>query len=380
MKQTKRILFAGYAPVHFLCFLPVYQRLIEDNRLEIYLSGGFREKTNDQVAYKLEEFYDHFPVPSESIIPIDQARSESFDVLVCSHLSDDFFPRSVGKAVQIFHGVSFKNLAVRDKALRYDFLCLPGRYHAEKYVQAGLVREGGAQCLITGFPKCDALIQGELDRSNLLRRLGLNPAFPIVLFAPTGEKHNALETAGKNILESFGRASNINLLIKPHDHPKNKINWFEKLAPFESDHIRLVKDLDVIPQLHAADVLITDASSVAVEYTLLNRPIIFIDVPKLFKRVEKRAPSMDLETYGRKIGTVVKEPENTLEIVQQSLASPQQNQEIRQAMAKHVFHGPGQAAETVAEVILHAAGLRDEPPPSAEWIQPGQGMPLGQVA
>ena len=39
--ETKRTLFAGYAPVHFLCFFPVYKRLVADPRLEIYLSGGF---------------------------------------------------------------------------------------------------------------------------------------------------------------------------------------------------------------------------------------------------------------------------------------------------------------------------------------------------
>ncbi len=53
----KRILFAGYAPVHFICFLPVYNILAEDERMEIWLSGGFLHKDPD-------EFYNLATEPS----------------------------------------------------------------------------------------------------------------------------------------------------------------------------------------------------------------------------------------------------------------------------------------------------------------------------
>ena len=38
--SAKRILFAGYAPVHFVCFLPVYRRLVEDPAVEIIRPPG----------------------------------------------------------------------------------------------------------------------------------------------------------------------------------------------------------------------------------------------------------------------------------------------------------------------------------------------------
>ena len=46
----KRLVFAGYAPVHFLCFLPMYRRLAADSRVEVFLSGGFREGKGDQAT------------------------------------------------------------------------------------------------------------------------------------------------------------------------------------------------------------------------------------------------------------------------------------------------------------------------------------------
>ena len=40
-----RVLFTGYAPVHFLCFQPLYERLIEMSALSVGLSGGTRTKS-----------------------------------------------------------------------------------------------------------------------------------------------------------------------------------------------------------------------------------------------------------------------------------------------------------------------------------------------
>ena len=36
----KRILFTGYAPVHFVCFRPVYERLRRVPGVQVFVSGG----------------------------------------------------------------------------------------------------------------------------------------------------------------------------------------------------------------------------------------------------------------------------------------------------------------------------------------------------
>jgi hypothetical protein len=373
--RPKRIFFSGYAPVHFLCFLPVYQRLQARSDVELWLSGGWKQKNGEAVSYSLDGFYDTFPVNRERILTVEQSRAEDFDVVVCAHLSDDLFPRTAKSTVQIFHGVSFKNLSIRDKALRFQYLCLPGRYHAEGYQRAGLVRPDSSACLLTGFPKTDLLASNKVDRAALLRSLNLDPALPTLLFAPTGEKDNALEIHGRAAIEAISAAGEWNLIIKPHDHPKRKIDWFKELAPFENERVRLIHDLDVVPYLAAADLLLTDASSVAVEYTLLDRPILFLDVPSLFERVKERAPELDLETYGRKIGKVVPNAGELVAAIRASLREPGRERAVRQAMARHVFWKPGSATERVANVILHAAGLRATLPPDVERLEPQAAVP-----
>ena len=106
-----RILFSGYAKVHFVCFLPVYQVLRQDPELELYLSGGFKKTEGDQTTFEIDGFYDDFPVDHEKILDSATAKTQDFDVVVCAQLSDALFPRSARSTVQIFHGVSFKNLA-----------------------------------------------------------------------------------------------------------------------------------------------------------------------------------------------------------------------------------------------------------------------------
>jgi len=366
----KRILFSGAAWVHFACVLPVYERLVRDPRIEFWLSGGFKnEEVEGDARYRIEGFYEPFPVDRSRVIPVDQMRGMDFDVLVAAHKSPPR-PRSVGKVVQVFHGVSFKNLGVREKYLQFDHLCLAGRYHAGAYRKQGFVRKPG-QCLITGVPKMDALVSGKLDRAALLGRYGMDPSRPTVLYAPTGSRYNSMETMGKRVLGEIARAGKWNLLVKLHDHPKDtSIDWAAEVAALETDRLRLVRDPDVVPYLHAADLLLTDASSVSVEYTLMDRPIVFLDVPELLKDVVDRGGALDLETHGRKGGVVVGKPEEVVGAIAGGLADPGRHAEARRATAKDVFHGPGLATERVTGVVLYAAGLASALPEGIVPLEP----------
>jgi len=377
MTDTKRVLFAGYAPVHFLCFRPVYELLRQDPRMDVWLTGGFRRRTGgddpaqaDEWRYDLEGFYDPYGVDASHVRPFAELRDEHFDVVVCSHSSAVFFPSSYGKSVQIFHGVSFKNFAVRDKVLQYDFACVAGPYHGRRFELEQILGKGTSEFFLTGFPKLDRLVSGELDRAGLLKGLGLDPARSTILYAPTGGRHNSLDVMGEDIVRAIAAEGEWNLLIKPHDHPKKAVNWFERLSPLEDERVRVLRDFDIVPYMHAADLLLTDASSVAMEYTLLDRPIVFMDVPELLTNVRKRGGALDLDTYGRKIGVIAEGVEQLVPCLKTSLARPDQLSEIRKAAARDLFHVPGSASSNVAGVVRFAAGLTTELPERVARLHP----------
>jgi hypothetical protein len=372
MTQVKRVLFGAYAPVHFLCFRPVYEILRKDPDVEIWLTGGFRRKDKQAgtVSYDLAGFYEPYGVDMEFVRPFEELPEVHYDAVLSTHSSTIFFPESYGKSVQMFHGVSFKNFSVRDKVLNYDFACVVGSYHAGRFESEGILGEGKTRFFMTGFAKLDTLVTGPDLRVPLLKGMGLDPGRPTILYAPTGGKYNSLDEMGEELITAIRDGGNWNLLIKPHDHPKKAVDWMQKLAPLESERIKLVRDFDIITYLAAADLLLTDASSVSMEYALRDRPMVFVDVPKLLTNVMERGGSLDLDTFGRRVGSIAYGPDDVAAKIASALANPTREGELRRRAAAEMFHDAGHAAENVAGVIRLALDSTAELPAGVQELTP----------
>ena len=348
----KRILFAGYAPVHFVCFQPLFERLRRTRGIEVVLSGGRDESPDGGKALTAKELYAPFRVPARSIMPLSRIQRESFDMVFCAHVSG-YFPREERDRIQLFHGVSFRNMAVRRDVLVYDHLFVVGPYMRRLFTGQGMLREGDPKLVPIGFPKLDRLVNGALDRRRILRRLKLSGRRPIVLYAPTGQKDNSLETGvGEAMIERLRRTGKYDILIKLHDHPRDRAtDWPDRLAPLLDAHTRLVHDYDVVPYLFLADLLVTDASSVSNEYALMNRPMVFLDVPQLLAAMQRKGVALDLDTWGRKGGVTVRWPDEAVEAIAWSLAHSRRGASLRRAMARDLFYNPGSATDRAMEWI-----------------------------
>lgn len=213
--------------------------------------------------------------------------------------------------------------------------------------EAGRVRKSRP----IGFPKTDTLVGGSIDKAGLRSRYGFDGSRPILLYAPTGEAHNSLETMGESVIRNLSSCGNFDLLVKPHDHPKSGADWFATLAPLENSHMRLARNPDVVPLLALSDALITDASSDANEYTLLDRPIVFLDVPELLRHSSASGAALDLERWGRKGSAIVARPEDVADIVMGSLADARRMSDIRRAIAADLFYNPGHATDAAIDWI-----------------------------
>lgn len=351
--MSKTVVFAAYAPVHFVCFQPVYRRLVRMRGVEVFLSGESRSDGGDAAA-----LYRPFRIPAKRIISLGTMRRRSFDMVMCGHVSG-YFPRSDRDRVQIFHGLSFRNVAVRRDVLVFDHLFITGPYMKRLFLENQLLRSTDPRLIDIGFPKVDRLVDGSLDRRKILKRLRLSGRRPVVLYAPTGQRQNSLETGlGEAMLERLQATRRYDILIKPHDHPRDQtINWSTQLRRFQDAHTRIVSDYDVVPYLFVADLLVTDASSVSNEYSLMNRPMVFLDVPDLLAAGRKKGQSVDLDTWGRRGGVTVRWPDEAVEAVESSLAHPGRGSDVRRAMAKDLFFNPGQAGDTAANWIRSRLGL-----------------------
>ncbi len=332
--------------MHFICFRPLYERLLRVPGVEVFLSGGLRSKATGTWCYDEQAMYAAFGLPAGRVLPVERIREEDFDVLFSAH-SSLILPKSVRTKIQIFHGLSFRNMAVRQKNMSCDHYFIVGPYMRQQFQKLGFFTEDDPRATPVGFMKTDCLIDGSLDRVRLRTGFGFDDSRPVLLYAPTGARHNSLETMGEAVIDRLMTTDRYDLLIKLHDHPKSTdIDWYDRLARFEGAHCRVVREPDVTRPLFVADLLITDASSVSSEFALLDRPMVFLDVPELIAAAQASDESqIDLETWGRKGGLVVRTPDEVGDIVGSSLDNPGAHREVRQGMAMNLFYNPGRATD-----------------------------------
>lgn len=356
----KRILFAGYAPVHFVCFKPLYDRLRRSRKVEVWLSGGRQAQPDGTPALTAAQLYAPFRVPKSRVLELSEIDQQSFDVVFCAHVSG-YFPKEDRERIQLFHGVSFRNMAVRRDVLVYDHLFLVGPYMRRLFTEQRMLRENDSRLVNIGFPKLDRLVDGSLDKADLLRRTGFSGRRPVILYAPTGQADNSLEHTGEAVIERLRATGKYDVMIKLHDHPRNRgIDWPARLRPLLDKHTRLVRGLDVVPYMAAADLLISDASSVSNEFSLLDRPMVFLDVPALLAHMRRKGVALDLDTWGRKGGITARWPDDAVKAVGWSLAHPRSGSRVRRDMARDLFFNPGGATDAALrwlEQRLQITGL-----------------------
>jgi len=113
--------------------------------------------------------------------------------------------------------------------------------------------------------------------------------------------------------------------------------------------MRVLRAADAMPALHACDLLISDASSIANEYLLLDRPLVFLDVPELLAAAAGEDDRLDLETWGRKGGVVAGDVIAAQRAIADGLAHPEAQSDIRCAIAGDLFYNPGTATSVALD-------------------------------
>lgn len=195
--------------------------------------------------------------------------------------------------VQLWHGCGIKRRVYFSPCeKRYEYTTVIGDMYAELHARDyGLRRD---QVLVTGYPKDDWLFHPIVDWRE---RFHIPEASKYIFWMPTFRTANTAgldnlnETAiagetGLPIVRMMDQMEKLNrlleekdalLLIKLHPFQKREVVCHCTLSHvlfMENDDLRR-EDVQINQLLGHADALISDYSSVAVDYTLLDRPIAF---------------------------------------------------------------------------------------------------------
>jgi CDP-glycerol glycerophosphotransferase (TagB/SpsB family) len=231
------------------------------------------------------------------------------------------------------HGLASKRVAYQG-ANESDYLCVTSDYMREWYQQ------GGAKPLrdfwVIGYVGMDPLFRG--DTLPFPRK----PGQKTVLYAPTFNRPlSSASMMGDRVVELIrGSRKDISIIIKPHPLiAEQSPEWMETWRRLVHEHedIHLVADAndDVMPYLRAADVLITDASSVQLYYLALDRPMILINNPDRFD-CEYFDPR-GFEWTWRDMGTQIENMEELPKAVNAALSDSRLNSDRRAHYRKLLF-------------------------------------------
>lgn len=368
LRRRRTVLVEARTPMNLAVLRPVFAPLLQDHRLSLRFTGAdLRE---------LQPAFDEAGV-ADRVITRRQAARMRVDLYMNADPWDAAVLWRVDRQINFFHGVAGKYnldcpvelpLGLR----RYDRIAFPNRGRRDSYVAAGLVPDERA--VVLGYPKVDALVTDPGSSRAHAAALGLDPARPAVIFAPTFSPASALNRAGEAIIETL-LAAGCHVIVKLHDRsfdPDQRysggIDWRARLARFAGPGFVLADSGDSTRYVLASDLMVTDHSSIGFEFCALDRPVIVYDAPDLIAAARINPQKVQLL---RSAARVVADMLSLQAAVAEALAAPGAQSEERRRVAGEVFYRPGGATGRALRLVYEMLQLPPAPALAALVRQEG---------
>ena len=356
--DRRRLLVNARTAMNYATMAPIVERMQRDRRLEFYFAASENPTLTQSI-------YADAVQPFKLITPL-QASKMQFDVYLAADFLWINLPRGA-RRVQTFHGVAGKYRTVYDapsQSMReWDRLFFINELRLRHYIDCGAIDEGSEAACLIGMPKLDCLVDGSLKRDELLLSMGVDPLRRTVLYAPTWSPHSSVVSMGEELVRRLGEAG-FAVIVKLHDRSRDLeyvnsggVDWGARLEP-------LLKQFDGVlasgnnssQYLPAADIMVTDHSSVGFEYLLLDRPLIRIHVPELIANTDIEPSYVEMLASA---STSVNNIDETLAAVERAFVDPAENSAQRIAIANKMFYKPGTATDRAVKEIYELLELEE---------------------
>jgi CDP-glycerol glycerophosphotransferase (TagB/SpsB family) len=266
----------------------------------------------------------------------------------------------------MFHGpiIStrfFRRGLVRQTVFDTDLAFPFGPYCRDQILAGSSGRSKPVRVHTVGSPRFDKYFHPGRTKGEYLRTLGLSDSRPVVVYAPHWSELNLPGDAGVDLFRgAVGELAKLTVQIIVKLHAMSMVpgaaggrNWDDLLRAAESSRVRVDRGMEDVDALLAADVLVTDVSSRAFNFMLLDKPVV------LYPRAHPPAGSLAQTTYDMLCrGAVVAESLHELgERVQEALANPLSLSDQRRRIAEALFANPGHATDSATQILYSELGL-----------------------
>ncbi len=281
----------------------------------------------------------------------DVYRLANSDVIITDHGLHHFvllLKLTKIRFIDVWHGVPYKGFDENDFGpLRdYDQVWVSSKLMKEIYISKYKFPEKIVKDI--GYARVERLLNYPDSREELLKKYGLKDQ-KTILIAPTwkqDEKNRSIIPFGLTladfagvIAESYGD-SDLQIIFRAHLNTSDR----HELNEVKNVHVLSYADYPVAEDfLIISDVLITDWSSIAFDFMVLNRPTIFMDVAAPFAKGFSLGPEY-------RFGSTPSNPKQLSESISHALNKPKDYQiKYRKVLEKAEIAAYG---DTLDEAIL----------------------------
>jgi hypothetical protein len=364
-KPGRTVLVDARTAMNYAIMAPIYKAMHGDPRVTFYFTAS---EEPDRAA----KIFSEATGPARIISP-RRAALMKFDAYLVADLLWVKLPRGT-RRVLMFHGVAGKYSNIYDSpdhSMReWDRLFFINRRRLRNFIASGAIDADSPAARLVGYPKLDSLVDGSLKRDQLVASFGLDPEKKTVLYAPTWSPYSSLNRLGEEMVRKLCDAGYA-VIVKLHDRSRDTqyvhsggIDWGGRIGAILKEcggHLAAYSDAS--PYLAAADVLITDHSSVGFEYLLLDRPLVRIEMPELIAATNIHPDYVSLMADSSI--TVHTAPE-AMRAVERGLADPTRQSEARKVVAEELFYQPGTATLRAVNELYEVLELDPIPVEAAQ--------------
>lgn len=294
-------------------------------------------------------------------------------VLTLEDLDNYYIKRSYlrkdSEYVFFFHHMTSAHLVARKGALdHYDIVMCAGPHQVEELRRAeelyGTKRKNLVECgyalLDQTIADYDSLVASVDSEEHAEEHVGFNDK-PTIVIAPSWQEDNILDSCIDEMLKNMlGRGWR--MIVRPHPEytKRYKARWQALVARYEDisdDELYFERDFSSNSTVYMSDVLITDWSSVACDFSFATlKPSIFVDTPMKVSNPDWRELGIEPTdiTLRSQIGTSLspKDVSSIGETVSLMIASQTEWRERIEAVREGFIFNVGGSSRIAGEYLL----------------------------
>lgn len=342
INRKKKVLIDCSATFHYHHIKPVVNKLIEDDKVHVYLlaTKRFSKKENLGELVDKHKFISH-----------KTAKFIKFDLSISLDYSEAWIPH---RGIRVFapHGDGMKsNFSGCHKLAQYDVVFAVGKRQEDQqlpYLKHGAVTEK------IGFIITDQLFNNSPNKTQALEELGFHNELPVVLYAPSWSNNPDKIMMTENILYALSGQQIFNVIFKPHPNllipeqcgGKNWGNVFSQL-PNDNFHVVNKSLIPIQAYMLISNILVSDISSVIYEYLFLDKPILLHVDKSIIDYYDGADAFGDIHNAAFQF----RDSSDMLDAIISALKESGKHSEIRKHILREKYYNPGKAAQVAVDAI-----------------------------